>query len=63
MCTHKADEDVSYCEFHYHYQAIFVASNVKYIMLVADIVGSRKIHSDVRQTSPIRLLRYVIPAF
>jgi len=38
MCTHKSDKYMSYCELHYHHQTIFIAPDVKDIMLVPNVV-------------------------
>ncbi len=38
MCTHKSDEYMPDCELYDHYQTIFIAPDVKDIMLVPNVV-------------------------
>ena len=63
MRVHKADKDMPYCELHDHYQTIFVSTDIENVVLVAYIVGCRKVHLDVREVSPLCLFSRVIPAF
>jgi hypothetical protein len=47
MSTNKADENMSYRELHDYHETVFVAPDIKDIVLVANIIGGRKIHLDV----------------
>ncbi len=38
MRTHKSDENMSDCKPYYHHKSIFVAPDVKDIMLVTNVV-------------------------
>ena len=38
MSTHKSDENMPDCELYDHYQTIFIAPDVKDIMLVPNVV-------------------------
>jgi len=38
MRTYKSDEDMPDCELYYHHKSIFVAPDVKDIMLVTNVV-------------------------
>ena len=63
MCTHKSDEYMPDCELHDHYQTIFIAPDVKDIMLIPNIVCRREICLYVRQILPLCLFCDVIPSF
>ena len=63
MCTHKPDEYMPDCELHNYYQTIFVALNVKDIMLVSNIVCCGEVCLYIRQILPLCLFCDVIPSF
>lgn len=62
MCAYKADKDSSNGEFYHYYQSIVITSDVEHIMLVADIVRSGKIFTNVRKILPLGLLGDVVPS-
>ncbi len=43
MCADKPNEDMSYREFDDHYESVFIASDVKDIVLVSNIISCREI--------------------
>ena len=63
MRTHKAYENMSYCEFYYNNQPVFVSSDVKHIMLIAYIIGRRKVNLYIREIFPLCPFCCVIPSF
>ena len=63
MSTHKPDEDMPDCEFYDHHQTIFVASDVKDIMLVSNVVCCGEVCLYIRQVLPLCLFCDVIPSF
>ena len=48
MCTHKSDEYMPDGELYNHHKSIFVAPDVKDIMLVSNIVSCGKINLYIR---------------
>ena len=63
MSSDETDEDSAYREFYHYYQSVIIASDIEDIMLIAYIVGSRKILSYIRQIMPLGLLGGVVPPF
>ena len=63
MSTHKSDEDMPDCEFYDHYKSIFIAPDVKDIMLVSNVVCCGEICLYIRQVLPFCLFCDVIPSF
>ena len=63
MSTHKSDEYMSYCELYDHYQTIFIAPDVKDIMLVPNVVCCGEVCLYIRQILPFCLFCDVIPSF
>ena len=63
MCTHKSDENMPDCELDNHHKSIFVAPDVKDIMLVSNVVCCREVSLYIRQVLPLCLLCDVIPSF
>lgn len=48
MCAYKPYENVAYGEFDHDYQSVFIASDVKDVMLIANVISCRKINLYVR---------------
>ena len=48
MRTHKSDENMPNCKLYDHYQTIFVAPDVKDIMLISNVVCRREICLYIR---------------
>ena len=63
MSTHKSDKNMSDCELYYHNKPIFVASNVKDIMLIPNVVCCGKVCLYIRQVLPLCFFCDVIPSF
>ena len=63
MSTHKSDENMPDCELYDHNKAIFVAPNVKNIMLITNIVCCGEVCLYIRQVLPLCLFCDVIPSF
>ena len=63
MSSHKSDEDMPDCELYDHHKTVFVAPDVKDIMLVPYIVCRRKVCLDIRKVLPFCLFCDVIPSF
>ena len=63
MCSHKSNEYMSYCELHNHNQTVFVASDVKDIMLIPNVVCRWEVYLYVRQVLPLCPFGDVIPPF
>lgn len=57
MGSYKANEDSPYCEFYHHYKTISVATDIEYIVLVADIICHREILMYLRQIMPLSRFR------
>lgn len=62
MCAYKPYENVAYGEFDHDYQSVFIASDVKDVMLIANVISCRKINLYVRQISPLCPFGGVIPS-
>ena len=52
MRTHKSDENMSDCEFHDHHKSIFVAPDVKDIVLIPNVVSCWEVCLYIRQVFP-----------
>ena len=63
MSTHKTNENMPDCELHDHNYSIFVAANVKDIMLIPNVVCCREVSLYIRQVLPLCLFCDVIPSF
>ncbi len=61
MSTDKPDEKPSNCKLYHNNQPIVVSPYVEYIMLIAHIIGIRKIHPYVRETPPFGIFHNLIP--
>ena len=63
MSTHKSDENMPDCELYDHYKSIFVASNVKDIMLIPNVVSCGEVCLNIRKVLPFCFFCDVIPSF
>ena len=63
MRTHKSNKDMSDCELYNHNQTIFVAPDIKDIMLIPNIVCCGEVSLYIRQVLPFCLFSDVIPSF
>ena len=63
MSTHKSDENMPDCELYDHNKPIFVAPNVKDIMLIPNVVCCGEVCLYIRQVLPLCLFCDVIPSF
>ena len=63
MSTHKSDEDMPNCELHNYHKSIFIAPDVKDIMLVSNVICCREVCLYIRQVLPFCLFCDVIPSF
>jgi hypothetical protein len=63
VSSDETDEDSAYSEFYHYDQSVIIASDIEDIMLVAYIVGSWEILSNLRQIMPLGLLGDVVPSF
>ena len=62
MCADKPNEDMSYCEFDDHNESVFIASDVKDIVLVSNIISCREVGFDVREVIPLGMRGDMIPS-
>ena len=63
MSTHKSDENMPDCELYDHNKSIFVAPNVKDIVLIPNVVCCWEVCFYIRQVLPFGLFCDVIPSF
>ena len=49
MSADETDEYSTYREFYHYYQAVIITFDIKYIVLVANIVSSGKILTNLRK--------------
>lgn len=63
MSADETDEYSTYREFYHYYKAVIITFDIKYIVLVANIVSSGKILTNLRKIMPLSLLGDVIPPF
>ena len=63
MRTHKSDKDMPDRKLYNHNKTVFVALDVKDIMLIPNVVSCGEICLYIRQVLPLCLLYDVVPSF
>lgn len=63
MSAHESDKYMTDRKFYHYLKTIFVTTYIENVVLIPNIVSSRKVCLDIRQILPFCFFCYGIPTF